>query len=235
MCKCLKFNLHVIDLVGVGRLVYGLWCMGNAKKKIQTTRLIRSRPTTRITLVNELQEDREAIKENALQEKEARQNVLVEEQIQNNVQLQDEIWEDATLHQQRHQTKIKVENEAAKGLLSQSKLDLEGVDIFASGICRKVNAIVQSMAIKLDSCTMFYTCQTIFEQVFGHKIIVPSLLKYYLYPHEAKTQWDFIKSFRIKLGKLKSPCSKVKLARNIHYLKLLQVLMALVYGWYHEY
>jgi hypothetical protein len=25
------------------------------------------------------------------------------------------------------------------------------------------------------------------------------------------------------------------LARNIHYLKLLQVLMALVYGWYHEY
>jgi hypothetical protein len=65
--------------------------MGNAKKKIQTTRLIRSRPTTRITLVNELQEDREAIKENALQEKEARQNVLVEEQIQNNVQLQDEI------------------------------------------------------------------------------------------------------------------------------------------------
>jgi hypothetical protein len=86
---------------------------------------------------------------------------LIEEQIQNSVLVQDKIQNNAKLCQQRHWEKIRVENELTKGLLFQFELELEGADIFAIGIHRKVNTIVQSMAMEFDSCIMLCTCQTI--------------------------------------------------------------------------
>jgi hypothetical protein len=66
------------------------------------------------------------------------------------------------------------------------------------------------MAIKLASCPRLVTHQFILEQVLANEIIVPSLLKYYPYPHEAKAHCDFIRSLRAKLGKVKNPYSKDK-------------------------
>ncbi len=70
------------------------------------------------------------------------------------------------------------------------------------------------MAIVLASCLQVCIRQAMLEQVLGHEVITLSLPKYYPCLHEAKTQWDFILSYRAMLERVKNPHSKDKMARK---------------------
>jgi hypothetical protein len=83
---------------------------------------------------------------------------------------------------------------------------------------KRINHIATKIMLwvtkKLTQCASLTSRLKIVEMVFQHEEMATLLLKYYLRPHEVKTQLAIIKSFQSQLGSMKRSHSNNALAHK---------------------